>query len=177
MADASEHLSATTEAYERVAIEYAEIVRGEFDGLPLDRAVLAAFAEYVRTDGPGLVAELGCGPGRVTAHLRDLGMEVFGVDLSPAMIEIARREHPGLKRSRIRRDRPDAARAARRGTLPARSPADAPPHRCEVSFGDPRDRQVRGHSPVRAVEVVEQVLHGRRVGPFGEGVVGDDVGG
>ncbi|MER5827399.1 methyltransferase domain-containing protein, partial [Streptomyces mirabilis] len=26
---------------------------------------------------------MGCGPGRITAHLRDLGLDVFGVDLSP----------------------------------------------------------------------------------------------
>ena len=57
------------------------------DGDPthkLIRQVLAAFAELARTTDAGPVAELGCGPGRVTAHLRDLGLDVFGVDLSPA---------------------------------------------------------------------------------------------
>lgn len=59
--------------------------------------MLAAFAEYVRAGGPGPVAELGCGPGQTTAHLRDLGLDVFGVDLSPAMIELARAAHPALR--------------------------------------------------------------------------------
>nr|WP_153426895.1 class I SAM-dependent methyltransferase [Streptomyces alkaliphilus] len=63
----------------------------------MDRAVLAAFAEYVRAAGAGPVAELGCGPGRVTAHLRDLGLDVFGVDLSPVMIELAREAYPDLR--------------------------------------------------------------------------------
>ncbi|GAA1158231.1 SAM-dependent methyltransferase [Kitasatospora gansuensis] len=87
----------TATAYDAVAVQYADLVRNELDGLPLDRSVLAAFADHVRADGGGPVAELGCGPGRVTVHLRDLGLDVFGVDLSPVMIELARREHPGLR--------------------------------------------------------------------------------
>lgn len=88
---------ATSDAYDAVAVLYAELVRDELDSLPLDRAVLAAFAEHVRCAGAGPVAELGCGPGRVTAHLRDLGLDVFGVDLSPVMIELARTAHPDLR--------------------------------------------------------------------------------
>ncbi|MBB0243442.1 methyltransferase domain-containing protein [Streptomyces alkaliphilus] len=97
MIDSSSYLRATADAYDAVAVRYAEFVRAEFDGLPLDRAVLAAFAEYVRAAGAGPVAELGCGPGRVTAHLRDLGLDVFGVDLSPVMIELAREAYPDLR--------------------------------------------------------------------------------
>ncbi|MQS07510.1 class I SAM-dependent methyltransferase [Streptomyces alkaliphilus] len=97
MIDSSSYLRATAYAYDAVAVRYAEFVRAEFDGLPLDRAVLAAFAEYVRAAGAGPVAELGCGPGRVTAHLRDLGLDVFGVDLSPVMIELAREAYPDLR--------------------------------------------------------------------------------
>ncbi|MFM1730037.1 class I SAM-dependent methyltransferase [Prescottella soli] len=63
-----------------MAVRYAELARNELDTLPLDRAALAAFAELARATGSGPVAELGCGPGRVTAHLRDLELEVFGVD-------------------------------------------------------------------------------------------------
>ncbi|MET9842862.1 class I SAM-dependent methyltransferase, partial [Streptomyces virginiae] len=40
---------------------------------------------------------LGCGPGRVTAHLDGLGVRAFGVDLSPAMVAVARRTYPGLR--------------------------------------------------------------------------------
>ena len=86
-----------TKAYDAVAARYADFVRGELDYLPLDRAVLAAFAEYVRAAGGGLVAELGCGPGRITAHLRDLGLDAFGLDLSTTMIDLARSTHPGLR--------------------------------------------------------------------------------
>ncbi|MCW2776692.1 MAG: methyltransferase [Frankiales bacterium] len=56
--------------------------------------MLRAFAEEV---GAGPVLEVGCGPGRVAAHLAGLGLDVAGLDLSPGMVEVARREHPGLQ--------------------------------------------------------------------------------
>lgn len=59
--------------------------------------MLAAFAEVVRTAGAGAVADLGCGPGLVTAYLAELGVSTFGVDLSPAMVGLARRAFPGLR--------------------------------------------------------------------------------
>lgn len=86
-------LSAIADAYGGVAALYADHVRGVLDGQPLDRAVLAVFAEVV---GGGSVADLGCGPGYLTAHLHDLGLDVFGMDLSPAMIDLAREAYPGL---------------------------------------------------------------------------------
>jgi SAM-dependent methyltransferase len=51
----------------------------------------------VRAAGARPVADLGCGPGRVTAHLHALGLNAFGVDLSPQMVAVARRTHPGLR--------------------------------------------------------------------------------
>jgi SAM-dependent methyltransferase len=54
------------------------------------------FAEMVRANG-GPVADVGCGPGHVTARLHELGTDAFGIDLSPAMIDVARRDHPGLR--------------------------------------------------------------------------------
>ncbi|MGI5500241.1 class I SAM-dependent methyltransferase [Lentzea sp. CA-135723] len=62
------------------------------DTRPLDRAMLAAFAEL--TENP--VADLGCGPGHLTAHLRSLGLDAFGLDLSPEMIALARKAHPDI---------------------------------------------------------------------------------
>lgn len=96
MAAIDERHAVTAAAYNAVSARYAEFVRGELDALPLDRAVLAAFAEHVLAGGGGLVADLGCGPGRIGAHLAGLGLEVTGIDLSPAMIEIARASYPGL---------------------------------------------------------------------------------
>ncbi|MFC7928362.1 class I SAM-dependent DNA methyltransferase [Streptomyces cinereoruber] len=88
---------ATRAAYDAVAATYEELFRDSLRDSPLDRAMLGVFAEAVRADGAGRVADLGCGPGHVTAHLDGLGLSAFGVDASPAMIELARRAHPHLR--------------------------------------------------------------------------------
>jgi SAM-dependent methyltransferase len=55
------------------------------------------FADLIRTADGGPVADVGCGPGHVTAYLHDLGVDAFGIDLSPVMVDVARRDHPHLR--------------------------------------------------------------------------------
>lgn len=92
-----EWLSDTRESYDAVAASYADETRDLLDRLLHVRAGVVLFAELVRAIGGGPVADVGCGPGHTTALLRELGADAFGIDLSPAMIEIARREHPGAR--------------------------------------------------------------------------------
>ncbi|MFA1542798.1 class I SAM-dependent methyltransferase [Actinomadura monticuli] len=87
--------TATRDAYDAVAALYADTFRHALDDMPLDRALLTAFADLVRGRGP--VADLGCGPGRLTAFLHSAGLDASGIDLSPAMIAQARAEHPHLR--------------------------------------------------------------------------------
>jgi SAM-dependent methyltransferase len=87
----------TRAAYDAVASLYAERFSNALEGLPLERALLAAFAELVQADDAGPVADIGCGPGHVTAHLQALGPTTFGIDLSPAMVALARQTHPDLR--------------------------------------------------------------------------------
>ena len=74
------------------------------------RQVLATFAELTATAGLGPVADLGCGTGRITAHLESLGLDAFGVDLSPAMVDRVRdiiyRQGWSLHYSRLKSARP-----------------------------------------------------------------------
>lgn len=81
-------------SYDRVAEEYARRIAGELAHKPLDRELLDRFAERVRGAGP--VADVGCGPGHVARYLAGRGVDVFGLDLSPAMVEQARALHPGV---------------------------------------------------------------------------------
>ncbi|MFD7868766.1 class I SAM-dependent DNA methyltransferase [Streptomyces sp. NPDC059783] len=97
MADLTRVTGATRAYYDTVAEEYAPRVRDAFARDVWGRAVLAGFAEEVRGDGGGPVADLGCGPGHVTAHLEGLGLDASGIDLSPGMVAVARRAHPGLR--------------------------------------------------------------------------------
>ncbi|MFJ9939911.1 class I SAM-dependent DNA methyltransferase [Streptomyces erythrochromogenes] len=97
---ASSYLHSVRASYDAVAVDYARLLGTDLAGKPLDRAMLAAFAECVRGEEGGAgraVADLGCGPGRVTAHLDGLGVRTFGVDLSPAMVAVARRTYRGLR--------------------------------------------------------------------------------
>lgn len=87
-------LTATRTAYDTVAESYAATLRDHLAGEPYDRAVLGLFAELVSA---GPVVEVGCGPGRITGYLHGLGLDVSGVDLSPAMIAVARRAVPEVE--------------------------------------------------------------------------------
>lgn len=89
-------IDATRSAYDTVAIDYAQLLLDELDGKPLDRALLTMFAEMAG-QLPGRIADLGCGPGRVTRFLSELGVDAFGVDLSPKMVEVARSTYPDLR--------------------------------------------------------------------------------
>lgn len=90
-------LADTRTSYDTVAVSYADQIREALSGKPYLRAALALFADLVHTAGGGPVADVGCGPGHVTAHLHELGLDAFGIDLSPVMIDVARRDHPSLR--------------------------------------------------------------------------------
>jgi len=87
----------TRNSYDADADGYAEKVRGLLENSPYLRASLALYVELVHDAGGGAVADIGCGPGYVTRQLRDLGVDAFGIDLSPAMVALARRDHPDIR--------------------------------------------------------------------------------
>lgn len=85
--------AATRAGYDAIAAPYTELFGAELSRSVMDRAVVGAFAEMV---GDSDVLDAGCGPGEVSAHLHRLGTRVHGIDLSPAMVEIARRTYAGI---------------------------------------------------------------------------------
>jgi SAM-dependent methyltransferase len=91
-AQMDDRMRAVGASYDRVALEYADRFVHELEHKPLDRALLQCFAELV--SGGGMVADVGCGPGHVTRHLRGLGLPAIGVDLSPAIAGLAARLTP-----------------------------------------------------------------------------------
>ena len=80
-------------AYDAVAATYAERLGDELDRKPFDRWLL----DRVAVLAGGLpVVDVGTGPGHVAAYLAAAGAEATGVDLSPAMVDEARRRFPHL---------------------------------------------------------------------------------
>lgn len=69
-------LTNTRASYDTVAASYADRVRKALAGQPYLRAALALFADSVRELGGGPVADIGCGPGYITAYLHKLDVAV-----------------------------------------------------------------------------------------------------
>ncbi len=81
--------------YDQIAAEYVAHIFNELEGKPLDRALLLRFAAAVKEKGP--VCDVGCGPGQIARFLHEAGVQATGVDLSPQMVEQARRLSPGIE--------------------------------------------------------------------------------
>lgn len=108
--ESPERIAALQRSYDRVAAEYAQQFFGELEHKPLDRALLACFAEQVR--GSGTVADVGCGPGQIARYLHDRGLPVVGLDLSAGMVALAQRltrEVDVRQGNMLDLDAPDAA--------------------------------------------------------------------
>lgn len=130
------YLRTVRAAYDAVAADYAEHFSTELEAKPLGRAMLAAFAELVQASGAGPVADIGCGPGRLTAHLHSLGLTAFGVDLSPAMVAVARRAHPGLRFDEGSMTALDLSDGALRGIVAWYSIIHIPPEALPAAFAE-----------------------------------------
>jgi SAM-dependent methyltransferase len=83
-------------AYDEVAEDYATYLPDTRPEAPLDLAMIDAFAEVVTSGEHAQVLDAGCGAGRMSRYLADRGCDVQGVDLSPGMVAMARRDHGDL---------------------------------------------------------------------------------
>jgi ubiquinone/menaquinone biosynthesis C-methylase UbiE len=80
--------------YDTVAKEYAEIFSGEHEKKPKDQEILHRFSQEIGDRRP--VWDFGCGPGQTTEYLKNLGIEISGLDLSEKILEQARTIHPEI---------------------------------------------------------------------------------
>ena len=98
--DSDDHVVAARRVFDSatdVIVDFTGTTLSAATEAPLD---LAALARFVRLVGPGseaLVADVGCGPGRVAASLAKEGLRTVGFDVSTAMLAAARRAHPHLR--------------------------------------------------------------------------------
>jgi SAM-dependent methyltransferase len=83
------------DAHDVLAELYVERLANVLDEMPIEQALLGLFCQLVREGGNGLdVADVGCGTGRLAPYLSSQGLAPHGVDLSPEMIRVARRDYP-----------------------------------------------------------------------------------
>ncbi|MFI6686285.1 class I SAM-dependent methyltransferase [Streptomyces sp. NPDC050485] len=157
--DDAPHLHTTRTFYDTIATEYAELFRTVLEDRPLDRAVLGVFAELVREDGGGQVADLGCGPGRVTAHLHGLGLSVSGLDLSARMVALARAEHPEVRYEVGSMTALDLADGALAGVVAWYSIIHTPSDRLPLLIGEFHRVLAPGGRLLLAFQVGEEPLH------------------
>jgi SAM-dependent methyltransferase len=71
----------------------ASCVVPALDSDSVEPSPLDAFVWHINASG-GLAADIGCGTGRVAACLAAAGLDAFGIDLSPRMVEVARGLYP-----------------------------------------------------------------------------------
>lgn len=86
---------------EHIATEYDSYF-ADSDLMRLDMQVLREHLPSVDGSQPFVVADLGCGTGRVARELLPLGYDLVNVDLSPAMLREVEAKTPAEYRSRCR---------------------------------------------------------------------------
>ncbi|MCM1973486.1 class I SAM-dependent methyltransferase [Streptomyces sp. G1] len=122
-----DHQTETRTAYDGVVELYASLFADRLETQPFARAMINTFAELVRGTGNPRAADVGCGPGHLTAMLHELGLDAFGLDLSPAMVDHARRAHPALRFDEARMEALPVEDAALGGVLAHYSMIHTPP--------------------------------------------------
>jgi ubiquinone/menaquinone biosynthesis C-methylase UbiE len=89
-----QNLNKVEKQYDTVAREYAETFSGEHEKKPKDQEILHRFSREIGDRRP--VWDFGCGPGQTTKYLKNLGIEISGLDLSEKILEQARTIHPEI---------------------------------------------------------------------------------
>ncbi|MFD8735232.1 class I SAM-dependent methyltransferase [Streptomyces sp. NPDC059618] len=117
----------TRAAYDDVVELYVSRFANRLETHPFSRNMIGTFAELVRATGNARAADVGCGPGHLTAMLHELGLDAFGLDLSPGMVAHARGAHPALRFDEARMEALPVADGALGGVLAHYSMIHTPP--------------------------------------------------
>jgi SAM-dependent methyltransferase len=82
------------DSYDLIAERYADHRVGLLARVAHDVDLLDRYAAAIRDSGR--VCDLGCGTGTIARQLASRGVDVFGVDISPGMVAVARNRYPDV---------------------------------------------------------------------------------
>ena len=91
MKDKKKDKPVTLDAYEILAEPYSELVDTKFENAYIERPATLSLLPNVRGKK---VLDAGCGPGLYSKWLVEQGAEVVALDVSPKMVELARKRLP-----------------------------------------------------------------------------------
>jgi ubiquinone/menaquinone biosynthesis C-methylase UbiE len=87
-------LNKIEELYDTIAKEYTEAFYGEHERKPKDQEILYKFCQMIGHRKP--VWDFGCGPGQTTKFIKNLGVDISGLDLSGEILKQARKINPEI---------------------------------------------------------------------------------
>ncbi len=134
-----DHVATARAVYDKAAPRYVQLVGTEISSAtegPIDRALLVAFIELIKRQTVLRVADVGCGPGRVAAFMTERGLDVVGVDVSQAMLAVARTAHPHIKFEEGQLDALPIEAGVLAGAVCWYSIIYTPPDRLAEAFGE-----------------------------------------
>ena len=165
-----DHVQAARDVYDASAHAYVEFVGTEISPAsegPVDRALIGAFIELIRQQEVAQIADVGCGPGRVARLLADCDLDVIGIDVSEALLSIARDAHPDIKFRQGQCDSLPLGSGALGGIVSWYSMIFTPPDRLSDAFEEFARVLAQGGVVLLAFQANGQPLH--RQDAFGTG--------
>jgi SAM-dependent methyltransferase len=157
-----DHVATARAVYDRSALRYVQFVGTEISAAtegPIDRALLVAFIELIKRQAVVRVADVGCGPGRVAAFMAEHGLEVVGVDASPAMLSAARTAHPGIRFEEGQLDDLPIDSGVLAAAVCWYSVIYTPPDRLAEAFGELKRVLVPGGYALLAFQAEDEPVH------------------
>ncbi len=134
-----DHVATARAVYERASARYVQFVGTEMSSAtegPIDRSLILAFIELIKRQTVVRVADVGCGPGRAAAFMAERGLDVVGVDVSQAMLAVARTAHPHIRFEEGQLDRLPIETGVLAGAVCWYSIIYTPPDRLAEAFGE-----------------------------------------
>ncbi len=89
-----QNMDKISNVYDSVSKEYAEAFFREHEKKPKDQEILYKFSQEIGDKSP--VWDFGCGPGQTTKYIKNLGIQISGLDLSGRILDQARIQHPDI---------------------------------------------------------------------------------